>query len=82
MKTKYTLYGGPLDGLSMSFDEELLAGDEFEVPVELATITPTAETTVTSAVLTIKYSDIIAVYRMHSSPAEPRYLKTKLIQQK
>ena len=76
MKTEYTLYGGPLDGLSMEFDEELLAGDEFAVPVELATITPITETTEVSAVLTRKYSDMIAVYRMHSSPAEPRYLKT------
>jgi hypothetical protein len=82
MITEFTLYGGPLDGLVMEFVEELYDGDEFEVPVEILTLLPEKETTVGSSVATLKYSGDVAVYVMSGSPCEPRYLTTKLTNNK
>lgn len=75
MSIEHTLYGGPLDGLEVSFSETLDDGDEFEVPVDYMTVVPTTESSLPSSVSTIKPSGVAAVYVFVEG--ELRYLSTK-----
>lgn len=74
MKTQFTLYGGPLDGLAVQFFGELSEGDELEFPIQVRMPVSEVESSAESVVVTTDSGEL-AIHKYKQG--ELKFIKVK-----